>query len=388
MEGFLRGLYQSGVGNPEVQQQQRTQQQEQETLKAQQMKEAGMMPTPGSLPTDHPIRSKIQDFLGSIIGGGGSSKIASAYRPDPNFPKYYQTSTGETSFVKGKDTPLPQGAVPVPAEKGPALAASSGKIERTNIPFDTARSMATLAQKPKALDTVISQAQKEGRDYLTKDEMNNAFKAISTGAQAQRGDFMQGLLKVHQGRLELAQRQAAFGSSGYGKNQLSLNTALQHTSSVQDGLEAINNGPIELLNVPINQLKTHTNDPKIVALEAEVTALSDELGTAFKGSSATDIQMQEWAKFLKTSITPAQAAELMPTIADLLDARLTNLERQQELVAPGVVKPGNILSPSAAAARAKIKGGQTPTINSQAEYDALPSGSEYIDSTGKRAKKR
>jgi hypothetical protein len=37
----------------------------------------------------------------------------------------------------------------------------------------------------------------------------------------------------------------------------------------------------------------------------------------------------------------------------------------------------------------RISGNQTlVTINSQSEYDALPSGSEYVDSDGKRARKK
>lgn len=352
LEGFLKGLYNSGVGNPEVQRANEAAMQERNASLTTTMAGEGM--TPNVLPSDHPISQKIGGFISSLFGGASTAPLlASSFKQDPTKPQYYQTPEGTTSFTMG-GKPIPIGAAKLPVDKGPALVAATGKMERTNIPFDTAKSMATLANKPTAFDAIISSAQKSGRDYITKDEMANAMRAISTGAQSEKGDFFKGMLDVHRQRLELAQRQAAFGSSGYGKNQVSLNTAMEHTNSVKNGLDAINNTDINLLNVPINELKANTNDPNIISLEADITALSDELASAFKGSSGTDIQMQEWAKFLKSSITPSQAQALMPTIADLLDARLTNLERQQKLVAPSVVQEGNIMSPTARKARTAI----------------------------------
>jgi len=54
---------------------------------------------------------------------------------------------------------------------------------------------------------------------------------------------------------------------------------------------------------------------------------------------------------------------------------------------------GKVSTPAEAAAATPSDGGSTPTasiptVNTQAEYDALPSGSQYIDSKGNQATKK
>lgn len=353
MEGFLRGLYNSGVGNPEVQRQERTQQQSADTLKADQLKQSGQIPVPGTLPQDHPVRSKIQDFLGSVIGGGGSSKLASQYQPDPNFAKYYQTPQGQTGFVKGQQTPLPQGAVSVPPEKGPSLMAATGKQDRTNVSFDQAKSMATLMQQPNAFDTAIEQATKEGRDYLTKDEVGNAQKSISVGTWKERGDFYKQQAKLNQEKFELSKRVATYGGK-MGQGQQAINTAIGHLGDAMDSMVKLGNTDVNALNRPINQIGKKNNNGEIIAAGINLTALHSELASAYKGAGATDQEIAQWESSLNTDLTPQQWLAAASKTSQLLESKISSFGYQQGLINPDVAGKSP-LSPSAKSALDKIK---------------------------------
>lgn len=128
-EGFLQGLYASGVGNPEVRQKNEALQLEKDKLKQTEMTEQGMTPVPGTLPADHPVRSKIKSFISSLMGGGGGSQLASAYQPDPNQPQYTMQPTGQvTSLPPG--IPVPTGQQRLNPKTGQTMLATQFSASR------------------------------------------------------------------------------------------------------------------------------------------------------------------------------------------------------------------------------------------------------------------
>lgn len=182
-----------------------------------------------------------------------------------------------------------------------------------------------------------------------------------------------------------------------GMNALSLNTAMGHVSSANDAFERIGNTNQEWLNVPLNILRKKTNDPNVVALSTTLTALRGELANVFKNSGGTDQEISQWKENLNDNLTPTQFNAVIPQIDDLLRSRLGAMEYQQGNVMGGQPSARSLLSPKSKASSERLgtkKGGNSPpllgsikTINSQAEYTALPSGTQYYDSHGTLATK-
>ncbi len=216
------------------------------------------------------------------------------------------------------------------------------------VPFDQAVSIAGTAGNESAAAPFIQTATAQGRDYLNKQEMSDMFKTITTSASKERGKYFEGMLGVNKGRLDLQRRQAAFGGQ-FGKNQLSLNTALGHVDTASKAFDAVKNTNTAFLNVPINKLKTSTNDPNIIKLGISLNALQGELANVFKGSGGTDQEIAAWSKYLNENLTPAQAIAAMQQVGDLLDSRLSGLGYQQEQVGGDIVDPRKTLSPKAKA---------------------------------------
>lgn len=99
------------------------------------------------------------------------------------------------------------------------------------------------------------------------------------------------------------------------------------------------------------------------------------------------------------NIAPATSSELVQNLQDFVTESGLDAEKQHEgYMAPRRTKLLNGLKPEDQERLSTMTRGlsfqdQTgyspaPKINSQQEYDALPSGSEYIDSTGRRARKK
>lgn len=243
---------------------------------------------------------------------------------------------------------------------GPAIIRAKQSQTMESIPFGQALNIAETAGNKMAALPFIQAAQAQGRDYLTKQEMSDVFKTVSTQGMSKRGDYFGGMLDVNkkrlglaqqglglqQQRLGLSQRKSVFGGQ-LGKNQLSLNTALGHIQTASDAYDQVKNTNQAWLNVPINKLKTETNDPNIVRLGISLNALQGEMANVFKGSGATDQEIGQWSKYLNENLTPAQYKAAIPQLGDLLNSRLQALSYQQKFIAPGMVDSSKTLSPHA-----------------------------------------
>jgi hypothetical protein len=231
----------------------------------------------------------------------------------------------------------------------------AGKPPTEMIPFEQAQEIAKNSGDRFAADPFIDAAKKQGRTGLNKQELSDMFKTVTTSASKERGTFFKGNLAVNQGRLDLARNQAAFGGQ-YGKNQLSLNTALGHIDTAADAYEAISNTDERFLNTPINALKKQTNDPNVVKLDASLTALKGEMANVFKGSGATDQEINQWAQSLSDSLTPSQFRGLMPQLSKLLNSRMDALQYQQSKTTGGTVDTSRPLTSKAEGVVKKFSG--------------------------------
>ncbi len=122
LQGFLKGLYQSGLGNPEVQRANEAAVQERNTALGSKMAEQGMVP--GELPNDHPVRSKIGGLISSMFGGASTAPtLASSFRPDPTQPQFGLENTGHV-MTAPPGASLPSDVKRLPPKTGQTMLAS------------------------------------------------------------------------------------------------------------------------------------------------------------------------------------------------------------------------------------------------------------------------
>lgn len=176
---------------------------------------------------------------------------------------------------------------------------------------------------------------------------------------------------------------AKYATSGkLGQNALSLNTALGHAASAYDTYQALGNTDQKWLNVPINKLKTQTNDPNVVALGINLNALQGELANVFKNTGATDQEIGHWKEYLNENLTPNQYVGALSKIDELLKSRLDAMDYQRSQAGGGTGSP--LISPHAKQVSDRLSGQNTPT---QPGWDASKE-QRYQELLDKRAGKK
>ncbi len=148
-----------------------------------------------------------------------------------------------------------------------------------------------------------------------------------------------------------------YSTSGKGgQNATSLNTALGHAGSALEAYQNVANTDQRWLNVPINKLRSQTNDPNVLKLQTTLNALGGELATTFKGSGGTDTEIAHWMNVLNENLTPKQAVGVISQVNDLLKSRLSALDYQRNSAGGGTGAP--ILSPHASELSQRLQGNQ------------------------------
>jgi hypothetical protein len=191
-------------------------------------------------------------------------------------------------------------------------------------------------------------------DYATKN--GQAFQSYSGDVKAHTANY--------------------FASGRGGQNATSLNTALGHLADAVDAYDKIGNTNQNWLNVPLNKLRTATNDPDVVALNLNLNALRGELANVFKNGGGTDHEIESWQQYLNDNLTPAQYNAAAEKVNALLNSRLDALNYQQSDVMGRNGVGRSFLSPHAA------------TINNRlnAAQGASPAGDRvtFMDSDGQQ----
>lgn len=347
-----------------------------------------------------PAMGMPQNRTSLFQGGQGQPQVASdlVAMHKQQFPELANLSSGQMGGGSQPPGMPPPGFSPRTYEeslKNRKLAADAQQAEAHANWWDKGGSTKTNMQSS-TMDTATTQEQSlakalaEGRVRPSDIGFRDRGRIVSLANEYAEKNGME--FQSYGGDVKAGMaKNLAFGKMGM--NSLSLNTALGHVGDAVSSYEKVANTNQQWLNQPLNYLREKTNDPNIVALGLNLNALRGELATVFKNSSGTDQEISAWGNYLNEDLTPAQYIAAAKKIDELLTSRLNALKYQQDNVMNKSISERSLISPKSEGIRKKIQSysGETSNIkqiNSQAEYDALPSGTKYIDSNGKTARKK
>lgn len=120
------------------------------------------------------------------------------------------------------------------------------------------------------------------------------------------------------------------------QNIRSLNTAVGHLDTLKQKADALQNAPVKLWNTIKNVGFNETGDKRVTEFNNAATAVENELATVFKGTGATDQEINAWRENLNSSQSPEQLKGAINTAIELMGSRLDALQSQYET---GMGKP-------------------------------------------------
>jgi len=184
---------------------------------------------------------------------------------------------------------------------------------------------------------------------------------------------------------------------------MSSNLVIQHMDALLNAADALDNGDYPIKNRVENALKTQTGQASVSNFLTAKKAVAAELAKVFKGVGATDVNsINEWESNFDQNSSPAQIKGAVETATKLLASRIDTVKNQYQ---SAMGKPLNFrfLTPrseAVLAARGLDVGGGVPnepstgpasqgpvTINDDAGYNALPSGTTFKGPDGQIRKK-
>ena len=187
-----------------------------------------------------------------------------------------------------------------------------------------------------------------------------------------------------------------FTSGATGKNITSINTAIAHMGTMSDLVTAMQNGDIPAVNKLVNFIAVQTGDNKVTNTETARQAVGEELMRTFRVVGASEHEAQAWMDRFKTASSPQQLQGALKTAGELLGGRIKavndNWKRgtQSDKDFPNIIPPENQavlnrlgVKQSALPSSAAAATGAPVRINSDAEYNALPKGTQFIGPDGK-----
>ena len=205
------------------------------------------------------------------------------------------------------------------------------------------------------------------------------------------------------------QTATAFSKGVQGNAIRAANQTLYHMGNLYQRTEDLNNLDIlpGLLNAPINYIQQKGfGDPRQGRYKQSAQAVASELRKVFAGQGGGSLQeLKDWEKSFDPNAGETQQKAYIQNGVDLLRGALQSLESQYQSGMGLNKNMGDLLTPEAREVYAKLEAGQNPNvkktksqkqseilmqpkkITSDAEYDALPSGSTFLDPNGtKRVK--
>lgn len=211
-------------------------------------------------------------------------------------------------------------------------------------------------------------------------------------------DFEANQYQTRQGTMK------SFASGQDAANIASANTVIGHIAEMLKDGEALRNTSFRPYNYVANAASNATGNAAPTRFLTSSTAVADEMAKLFKGTgAATDQSIKDWKATIKPDMSPEQIRASAETALTLMASRLGALhEKYSTTMGRAPERP--FLSPSSRAIL-RTNGLQVPepgaevtepstspqgpaTVTTQEQYNALPSGTAYVDSNGKRATKR
>lgn len=367
--GLLNGLYQGGLGNPRVNQ---AREEHESALQKNQMEMDKLAQDSGMTRDTPDPKTFVQKFLSGMFPGG-SGGLKTAYKQDPDAQSGYISSTGELSNSQT------DGSIPLsPGDYKKAM------MQRANQPI---YNIYTQDASGKFTD----------KTQLPRGERPGPILKPQTGTTGGRGSTQQSqLVDSHD------------------------STPLLFDRDNKRYIRSTDNNPVIGSAIPMKgNAEAVTQTSRGLELIPKIDSLFDALDK--KGEMGA-----------RASVTPLIGPLIYPEITQLKNELKQvgftfggkNFTGNEEKIISGAMIPGPLDSKESRDAKRKaIKGyvsgqidllsaanllgasgktvkdllskatgndphGTIKTINSQAEYDALPSGSDYIDSNGVPARKK
>lgn len=189
---------------------------------------------------------------------------------------------------------------------------------------------------------------------------------------------------------EFKSRQAAlskFTSGKQGDTVRSLSVSLDHLDVLDQAAAELKNGNVQGLNRLAQTLAEQTGSSVPTNFESVKGIVADEVTKAVLGGPGGVGDREKAQKIFDKVKSPDQLAGAIKEIKALMKGQLRGLQRQYEQ-STGMKDFDRFLSPSARGLDEGGAGGGAPKkIASKAEYDALPSGAEFIAPDGSRRRK-
>ncbi len=161
----------------------------------------------------------------------------------------------------------------------------------------------------------------------------------------------------------------AYSQGKQGQSITSLNTAIGHLDRLLDNGEKLHNSQYQIVNWGRNLERKWSGDKRVTAFGTDLTAVTNELATVFKGMGATDQEISAWRKDIDSSSSWPQIKEGFTNEAvKLMGGRLEPMAQRYEVT---MGKPLRILDPKSALIL-KRHGIDPSTIDST--YTGQPSG--------------
>lgn len=187
-----------------------------------------------------------------------------------------------------------------------------------------------------------------------------------------------------------------FTTGATAKNITSINTSLSHMDAMYDLADAMKNKDTRLVNLALNRLSTETGNPNITNFELARQAVADELMRTFRQVGASEQEAKDWQSRFNSSNSPQQLQGAIATAGKLLQGRLDAVNQQwkrgTQLTSdfPDIVSPQNqqVMQKIGGSFKKQGAGGAgLAKVATDADYEALPSGTEFLDPNGARRRK-
>ncbi|MFD1558362.1 hypothetical protein ACFSHT_22480 [Paraburkholderia silviterrae] len=252
---------------------------------------------------------------------------------------------------------------------------SRGKISQKD--RDAAVQNKTKGFDPESVDAVVDQIGKYDMAPLASQALRSPWGQAVMSRLAEK--YPQYDAK------EFKNRQAAIGQFEYGKKGdtvRSLSVSLDHLDTLTQAGQALKNGNLQGFNRLAQTLAEQTGSAVPTNFEAAKSIVADEVVKGILGSGGGVGDREKAQAIFDKVKSPDQLAGAVAQVKQLLKGQLNGLKRQYEQ-STGRDDFDRFLSPSARG----LEGGAAKKIASKADYDALPSGTEFIAPDGSRRRK-
>lgn len=253
--------------------------------------------------------------------------------------------------------------------------------------FDYAKAFAKSADSPTAADPFIKIAQSEGRQSLTKREMDDIKNSINASAQKGRGEYYGTQAELNKAKFQnqlLQEGNKALNPNVAGgtlrPQQERLNRIGRAETLLQQMQSQSGGGDTRQMRELATSLATVLTGGNVVAQQQ----VEELIPQTYKGN------LNKFIEKLTNNPTGLDQQQFIHRFADTLARERQTVGGQigsaQQAALPGLdilkrqnpkayqaILDANMNSPQTS---------QTPTVSSQDQYNALPSGSEYLSSDG------